>query len=104
MKINFHPATQAEEIAQNVKCIIDTVVGTVPLDRAFGLDTPRDVPVPFLESQLAIRVTEAIQEYETRVEVTKVIVEPGEDGKAYPRVEYNIVEEGAEDVGVDGFT
>ncbi|MCY7485820.1 GPW/gp25 family protein [Paenibacillus alvei] len=100
MKINFHPTTQAEEIEQNVKCIIDTVMGTVPLFRNFGLDTPQDVPVPFLESQLMIRVTEAIQEYEPRVEVTKVIVETGENGKAFPLVDYNIVEEG-EDVGTE---
>lgn len=96
MKINFHPATRVEEIEQNVNCIIDTVMGTVPLYRTFGLDTPQDVPVPFLESQLTIRVTEAIQEYEPRVEVTKVIVETGENGKASPRVEYNIVEEGSD--------
>lgn len=96
MKVNFHPATRAEEIEQNVKCIIDTVMGTVPLDRTFGLDTPQDVPVPFLESQLAIRVTEAIQEYEPRVEITNIAIEPGEDGKAYPRVEYSIIEEGGD--------
>lgn len=94
MKVIFHPATKAEEIEQNVKCIIDTVMGTVPLFRNFGLDTPQDVPVPFLESQLVIRITEAIQEYEPRVEITNIGIEPGEDGKAYPRVEYNIVEEG----------
>ncbi|EJW16895.1 GPW/gp25 family protein [Paenibacillus alvei] len=100
MKANFHPATRAEEIEQNVKCIIDTVLGTVPLFRNFGLDTPQDVPVPFLESQLAIRVTEAIQECEPRVEVTKVIVKTGENGKAFPLVDYNIVEEG-KDVGTE---
>lgn len=101
MKINFHPATRAEEIDQNVKCIVDTVAGTVPLDREFGIDVPQDVPLPFLESQLAIRVIEAVQEYEPRVEVTGVTVDPGEDGKAYPRVDYNLIEEEAEDFGAE---
>ncbi|TDL57838.1 baseplate assembly protein [Paenibacillus dendritiformis] len=101
MKINFHPATRAEEIDQNVRCIVDTMAGTVPLDRAFGLNVPQDVPAPFLESQLTIRVIEAVQEYEPRVEVTGVTVEPGEDGKVCPRVEYNLIEEEAEDVGAD---
>ncbi|BFH12339.1 GPW/gp25 family protein [Paenibacillus melissococcoides] len=101
MKINFHPATRAEEIDQNVRCIVDTVAGTVPLDRAFGLDVPQDVPAPFLESQLTMRVIEAVQEYEPRVEVTGVTVEPGEGGKVYPRVAYNLIEEEAEDVGAD---
>ncbi|MDG0871018.1 GPW/gp25 family protein [Paenibacillus thiaminolyticus] len=101
MKINFYPATRAEEIEQNVKCIVDTVAGTVPLDRAFGLDVPQDVPAPFLESQLTIRVIEAVQEYEPRVEVAGVTVEPGEDGKVYPRVAYNLIGEEAEDIGAD---
>ncbi|MEB9894113.1 baseplate assembly protein, partial [Bacillus cereus] len=71
------------------------------LDRAFGLDVPQDVPAPFLESQLTMRVIEAVQEYEPRVEVTGVTVEPGEGGKVYPRVAYNLIEEEAEDVGAD---
>lgn len=100
MKVNFHPVTREEEIEQNVKCIVDTVAGTVPLDRAFGLDVPQDVPAPFLESQLSIRVIEAVQEYEPRVEVAGVTMESGEDGEVYPRVAYNLIEE-AEDVGAD---
>ena len=37
-KVNFLPATELEEIMQNVKTILTTAKGEARLDRDFGLD------------------------------------------------------------------
>ena len=45
--INFCPATVAEEVVQNVRTIVATMVGTVPLDRDFGFSWEAvDRPLP----------------------------------------------------------
>ena len=35
-KINFAPDSEVEEILQNIRTILSTRIGTVPLDRDFG--------------------------------------------------------------------
>lgn len=41
--INFSPHSIAEEVIQNVRCILATRKGSVPFDRAFGVswDMPK---------------------------------------------------------------
>lgn len=38
--VDFAPATETEEILQNLRTILVTAMGSVPLDRAFGVDAP----------------------------------------------------------------
>jgi len=71
--IDFAPATVREEIIQNVRCIIATAKGTVPLDRDFGTDFSFiDKPAPLAQMQLRMDVIAAVEKYEPRAHVRKV--------------------------------
>ncbi len=71
--VNFAPATEDEEIIQNVKTILATPVYSVPLDRAFGLDAELvDLPIPVVKAKLSAKIVPTIQKFEPRVEVTRV--------------------------------
>ena len=82
-KINFAPANETEEILQNVRCIIATQKGTVPLDRTFGVDYD-GIDLPIQQAQLMFRVAiiDAIQKYEPRAEVKSVEFEEDIDAVA----------------------
>lgn len=79
--VNWAPATEADEVVQNVRTIVATGTGTVPLDRSFG--TPQDVvdiPMSIAGARLRASVIEAVQTYEPRVAVTRVTLEGTADG------------------------
>ena len=60
--VDFHPATETEEILQNVRTILATRVGSVPLDRGFGLTWEHvDKPYPVARSLMTAAVIEAIE-------------------------------------------
>ena len=97
-EINMFPQTRIEEIIQNVRMLLTTVKGTVPLDRELGLTNSFiDDPMPRGMRRFAIFVVETIQEYEPRVEVTEVDFAPrpdaAMDGQLYPRVKVRILDE-----------
>ena len=71
--INFSPQSTAEEVIQNVRCILATRKGSVPFDRAFGVSWDMlDRPLPVAKAMMIAAVVEAIQEYEPRAEVRGV--------------------------------
>lgn len=94
-KINFAPKTVIDEVIQNVRCIIATPKGSVPLDRGFGLDYD-GVDTPMLESQMLFRVAliEAIEQYEPRAQVKKIEFQQdnlaASDGRLIPAVTLEI--------------
>ena len=97
-KINLFPTTALEEILQNVRMILTTVAGSVPLDRAFGLTVSFiDDPEPRGMMKARIFLLEAIQDYEPRVEVTEVDFAPDTesalDGRLFPKVRVRIPDE-----------
>ncbi len=66
-------ATGYDEIAQNIKIIITTRKGTVPLDRAFGLNMDFvDRPLPVAKAMARAAIAEAVHKYEPRVRVTRI--------------------------------
>jgi len=70
--INFG-ATGIAEIIQNVRTILLTVVGTVPLDREFGLDSRiLDSPIPTARAKMTALLFRMIPKYEPRVKVKAV--------------------------------
>lgn len=82
MKINWSPATEVEEVDQNVRTLLVTAPGSVPLSRALG--TPQDVvdtPESVAGARLAADVIKAVRTYEPRVAITQVVVEATADGK-----------------------
>jgi len=97
-QINMFPRSVHEEIVQNVRMLLSTIQGTVPLDRELGLTNNFiDDPSPRGMMRFAIFALETIQDYEPRVEVTEVDFAPHPDaaldGRLYPRVKVRILDE-----------
>jgi uncharacterized protein len=97
-QINLFPETILEEITQNIRTILTTIEGEVPLDRSFGIsNTFIDAPQPKAMMKLVIFITESIQEYEPRVEVLEVdFIESKEvaiEGRLIPKVKVKILDE-----------
>ncbi|MBM6732916.1 GPW/gp25 family protein [Megasphaera stantonii] len=90
--INFAPATEYEEIMQNLRTILATPVYSVPLDRAFGVDMAYvDKPLPIAKAHIESEIVKAIRRYEPRVTVTHITWEGnGEDGALKPKVQVRI--------------
>ena len=97
-KVNLFPASQIEEILQNVAVLITTVEGTVPLDRRIG------IPITFIDEplqegiiELTVFLLQAIQEYEPRVIVQEIDfvndADAAMDGKLIPSVKVVIPDE-----------
>ena len=96
--VNFAPETEAEEILQNVRTILTTRIGTVPLHRDFGVSWDHlDKPYPVAKSMMMVEVIEAIQEFEPRAKVESVefdeTTESAMEGLLKPRVIVVIDEE-----------
>lgn len=71
--ISFAPENELEEILQNVRAILTTLRGSVPLDREFGLDgSVLDRPVNALRAALTTDIIETVERYEPRVKVKQV--------------------------------
>lgn len=93
-EINLIPATEIEEIAQNIKTILNTVKGTVPLDRDFGVDSELlDMPINAAQAKATANIVTAINNYESRARVKKVDFNGNNlDGLADFKVTVEIVE------------
>ena len=79
--VSFCPATVAEEIVQNVRTILATRVGTVPLDRAFGADWDMvDRPLPVAQQLARAAFFDAVQKYEPRAVVETMTFRGDRDG------------------------
>lgn len=61
------------QIQQNVRFILTTVMGSVPLDRTFGIDPSLvDAPIPTAQSRLTAEIIRAVRAYEPRARVMQV--------------------------------
>jgi len=66
-----------DEIVQNVKVIVNTRKGSVPLDRDFGVDwSIIDTPNTLTFQKLRVEIVKAIEKYEPRVKVKQVKIIP----------------------------
>ena len=92
-EIKFSPGTELEEILQNVKTILTTQKGSVPMDREFGVDADvQDLPIGTAQAKISAEIVGAVNKYEPRARVQKVIYEGSEqDGilRAKVRVAIN---------------
>ena len=80
--------TVADEIGQNIRTLLATAPGTVPLARALG--TPQDVldtPESAAGARLQADVMTAVEVYEPRVKVRRVRVAATSDGVLSATVE-----------------
>lgn len=96
--VDFAPSSETAEILQNVRSILKTRVGTVPLDRDFGLSWDNiDKPYHVARSLMQADIIDAIETYEPRAKVKSISFDDNEtdamDGITKPRVVVTIGEE-----------
>ena len=95
--VDFAPESEAAEVLQNVRTILSTRRGTVPLDRDFGLSWSYiDKPLPVARMMLKAEIIQALQVYEPRAQVTAVgfqdSTEEAMDGILKPIVRIRLAE------------
>lgn len=67
------PSTKAEEIIQNVKCLLLTAKGTCFFYRDFGIEVELvDKPLPVAKNKFLAEVVVAIEKYEPRARVKRI--------------------------------
>lgn len=86
--VDFAPSSTAAEILQNVRTILNTRLGTVPLARDFGISWDAvDRPLNVARTIMQGVVTDAIMEFEPRARVEAVTFDgDGMDGVLKPTV------------------
>ena len=90
--INLMPASELEEICQNVRTIVTTIKGTVPLDREFGISADiLDAPMN-QQSRLVAEVAEAIEKFEPRARLRRIEFTGNENGELNPTLTLEIKE------------
>jgi phage baseplate assembly protein W len=97
-EVDFAPDSEVAEILQNVRTILSTRLGTVPLHRDLGLSWGfLDKPLPIAKMEFMQAAIEALEEYEPRVRLLKVEFDQTEtdamEGKLNPRVIVSIGDE-----------
>ena len=96
--ISFQPSSEVEEILQNVRTILLTRLGSVPLDRDFGLSWEHiDKPVHIAQALTRAEIIEAIEKEEPRAVIESVefeeTAEDAMEGLSRPRVIVSIGED-----------
>lgn len=86
--INFQPATEAEEILQNVATILATMRYSVPYDRQLGINPEYlDSPIPVARARATADIIETLHRFEPRCRVESVTFSgDGMEGIMRPRV------------------
>lgn len=89
--IDFAPGTVVEEVLQNVRTIITTIKGSIPLDRAFGIDGDVvDLPINVAKAKLTNEIFRAIRTYEPRAVIEGIAFEGDLSGRLSPTVEVSV--------------
>lgn len=90
--VDFAPGSVLEEVLQNVRTILTTRKGSVPMDRAFGIDGDVvDLPSAVAQAKLASEIVATVSEYEPRAKVERVLYEGNEtDGFLRAKVRVNV--------------
>lgn len=89
--INIAPATEKEEILQNVRTILGTLKGSIPLDRSFGIDsTIVDLPLPVAQAKLSNEIFQSIKKYEPRANIITIKFIGSVDGRLQAEVKITI--------------
>lgn len=72
----FNQQDSLESITQCINVICTTPMGSVTLDRNFGIDlSVLDLPIESCMAMLRVNIMEAIEAYEPRAEVTSISFE-----------------------------
>lgn len=87
-------------LLQNVRIIVLTTVYSIPLDRAFAHKAEMvDSPAPVITTRMTADLIEAIEKYEPRIRVEKLVFEKAAhgrgvlmEGRLTPRVTFSLRE------------
>ncbi len=92
--VDFGPTDESMEILQNVRTILATPLGSVPLNRNFGLPWNEvDGPISLVQARFTASIVDAIETNEPRVKVTQVTYDgDGLNGVLNPRVKVRRIE------------
>jgi hypothetical protein len=95
--INFAPESKAEEVAQNIRTILTTPLGSAPLARDIGLDySIIDEPGPIAEARTAAEVTTAVAMQEPRAQIVEVsfngVLSDALTGRLKPVIKFTLAE------------
>lgn len=83
-EIKILPDNELEEILQNVRQILSTLKGSVPLDREFGISTEiLDSPMNS-QSKLVAEIATAIEKFEPRARLRSINFSGNVDGELTP--------------------
>lgn len=78
---------EAEEILRCIRNLIMTPLGTVPLNRDFGIDQSiLGLPIDAAQSLLAVEIIDKVERYEPRVSVSEVELTANIDGQIIAKV------------------
>lgn len=100
--VDFSPTNIVTEVLQNCRTILNTVVGSVPLERNIGISWEYvGTPIPVAMGLLKIAITEAFEEQEPRAQIESIDFDVEENAETYaeqgilkPHVKIYISEEG----------
>lgn len=88
MAINWDPEDEVTEVIQNLRTLLATASGTVPLARELG--TPQDIidtPSSLAGQRLRATVVKAVKTYEPRITIAAVKLAATHEGKLTATVE-----------------
>ncbi|MFM1655659.1 lysozyme [Brevibacillus sp. B_LB10_24] len=99
--VNFAPATQLEEVKQNIKTIATTALGSAPGSRTIGVEWELvDEPINITKARITGVLMAAIAEQEPRAQITRIDFQEqdaaaGMYGRLVPIIRFILVAEGA---------
>ena len=71
-EIKIQPENEVEEILQNIRMIIGTIIGTSTMYREFGIENLIDKPINIAQAQLTATIAMTIAKYEPRAKLLSV--------------------------------
>lgn len=88
----IYGAAGVVEVVQNIRTILTTRKGTVPLDREFGVSfTFLDDPLPSAIAQIQREVFEAVRKYEKRAVIKEISLDKDPlAGRLVPKVRIEV--------------
>ena len=93
-EINLAPKTEAEDVQQCLSMILNTVQGTVPFMRDFGISgVYMHGSIVGNENDIAEEIADQIEDYEKRVETEDVMFEATEHDTLEYTVPYTLLSE-----------
>lgn len=89
--IDFAPADVIQEVLQNLRTILGTTKGEIPLDRSFGISGDIvDMPIQEAEARLTQEIFTAVRRYEPRAVINSIAYTADLSGRLQPRLEVSI--------------